>query len=114
MLRIHVEETENPATLTLRMEGKLIQPWVDELGKAWRSLIQRLPRPRSIRADLHAVSYVDEAGMAMLTTLYLAGCELVGSGLFIAAAIEECTTIRARRAQDVGRTAPMAAPSLTW
>ena len=104
MLRIHVEETENPTTVTLRMEGKLIQPWVPELGKAWHSLIHRYPRPRSIRADLHAVSYVDEAGMAMLTSLYLAGCELAGSGVFITAAIEECTTIRARRALDLGRT----------
>jgi len=95
MLRIHVEESENPAMVTLRMEGKLIQPWVQELGRTWLALVQRCPWPGPVRADLHAVSWVDEAGMAMLTSLHLAGCELVGSGPFITAAIEECVTVRA-------------------
>jgi ABC-type transporter Mla MlaB component len=112
MLRIHVEETQNPDRVTLRLEGKLIQPWVHELGKTWLALIQSSPWPPSIRADLNAVSYVDEDGMALLTSLYLAGCELVGSGPFITAAIEECVTVRASWPCERGlptETSPLAA-----
>jgi len=109
MLRIHVEETQNPDRVALRLEGKLIKPWARELGKAWLTLTGRSPWPGSIRIDLNAVSYVDEAGMAMLTSLHLAGCELVGSGPFIHAAIEECMTIRAGRTLEGGRTPATAA-----
>jgi ABC-type transporter Mla MlaB component len=90
MLRIHVEEQREPAVVTLRLEGKLVQPWVDELHRTWSGLAGRLPLDCSIRIDLNAVSFVDEYGRSILAALHRVGCQLHGSAPFIAAVIEEC------------------------
>lgn len=90
MLRIHVEDT--PDQVRVRLEGKLVEPWVDELVRIWAELSGRVPGAQSCCIDLEAVSYVDECGKGMLCVLHRAGCELHGSGPFIAAVIEEIET----------------------
>lgn len=87
MLRIHVEDTTE--TTTLRLEGKLIHPLIDELFDQWMKLRARLSGNASIRIDLDAVSFIDERGRSMLHAMWRAGCELHGSGPFISALIEE-------------------------
>jgi ABC-type transporter Mla MlaB component len=89
MLRIHVENASHQRTL--RLEGKLVDPWVDELVKVWANLSGCPPTERTTRVDLEAVSFVDESGKSMLSVLWRAGCELHGSGPFIASVIEEIT-----------------------
>lgn len=92
MLRIHVEP--GPDGLTLRLEGKLVDSWVDELARVWMDLLPRLESGRSVRVDLGAVSFVDARGRAMLAALRRLGCELHGSGPFISAVIEEASSDR--------------------
>jgi len=92
MLRIRAEES--PEVLTLRLEGKLVSPWVEELVRCWRMELERLPVRRQVRINLDAVSFVDGHGVTALTALHLNGCELRGSGVFIAAVLEEITTQR--------------------
>ena len=87
MLRIHAEYTLE--TTTLRLEGKLIHPWIDELVDTWMKLRDRVPGKAGIRIDLEAVSFVDEPGRSTLHELWRAGCELHGSGPFISALIDE-------------------------
>lgn len=87
MLRINVENS--PRQITLRLEGKLVEPWVDELVKVWAELSGSPAGELTIQVDLEAVSYVDDCGKDMLCLLRRAGCELHGSGPFIAAVIEE-------------------------
>lgn len=84
MLRIHTEGT--PETVTLRLEGRLVRPWDEELTRAW--VQAREQAPRSIRVDLDAVSFVDDAGCRTLATLHSSGCALHGSGTYISALIE--------------------------
>ena len=91
MLRIHLEDTAE--TTTVRLEGKLIHPWIDELVDTWMKLRTRVPRPSAIRIDLEAVSFVDERGRSTLFAMWRAGCELHGSGPFISALIEEIKSI---------------------
>lgn len=87
MLRIHTER--NPDGVTLRLEGKLVQPWVDELARAWTNLAADRPAPHPLRIDLRGVSFVDSRGRTMLAFLRHQGCELAGSGPYITALIEE-------------------------
>lgn len=87
MLRIHTEP--NPVGVTLRLEGKLIQPWVDELARAWTDLVGAQATPKPVRIDLRGVSFMDAHGQSMLGFLRHQGCELVCSGPFITALIEE-------------------------
>ena len=87
MLRIHTETALDG--VTLRLEGKLVHPWIDELFRAWTDLDQARHGRRPVRIDLDAVSFVDARGRSMLATLQHLGCELKGSGPFISAVIEE-------------------------
>jgi len=98
MLRIHTEEQRNPDTVTLRLEGKLIQPWVDELQRTWMSLLRRLPAGTGVQVDLNAVSFVDEDGQYLLKALDRKGCRLLGTSPFIATLLQE------RMNEERGRT----------
>lgn len=87
MLRIHIEpESEG---VTLRLEGQLVQPWVDELVQAWMDLAARLPRQTPIHVDLSGVSFVDARGKNLLASMLQFGCPLHGNAPFIAAVIED-------------------------
>jgi anti-anti-sigma regulatory factor len=86
LLRIHIENERE--CVTLRLEGKLIEPWVAELVRVWMDL-PRGPRSRAVKIDLDSVSFVDAQGRSMLGALHRLGCELKGSGPFISAVIEE-------------------------
>ncbi len=90
MLRIHTETSLDG--VTLRLEGKLVHPWVDELVRVWMDLDQGRQGWRQVQIDLEAVSFVDARGRSMLGTLHHLGCGLKGSGPFISAVIEEVIT----------------------
>ena len=86
MLRITV--TTRPDGATVALEGRLAGPWVDELRACWRSLVAA-PGARSIRIDLHAVTFIDTAGKALLWAMHEQGAVLAASGCMTRATIEE-------------------------
>ena len=64
---------------TLRLEGKLLGPWVTELARSCSDLPCS---PDCLRLDLSAVTFVDGPGVALLRDLLGHGATLVGcSGL---------------------------------
>jgi ABC-type transporter Mla MlaB component len=69
----------NESALTLRLEGKLLGPWVTELDRT----CNELPCPRNrLRLDLSAVTFVDGLGVALLRDLLARGATLAAcSGL---------------------------------
>jgi len=77
MLRITIDE--NPASVTLRLEGKLIGPWVEEVEQCWRKVFQTLG-PRTVLVDLSAVDFVDPAGRVLLARMHSAGFRLEAGG----------------------------------
>jgi ABC-type transporter Mla MlaB component len=60
---------------TIRLEGKLLGPWVMELARSCNELLHA---PGSVRLDLSAVTFADEAGVALLR-------DLLGRGVTLAA-----------------------------
>jgi ABC-type transporter Mla MlaB component len=78
MLRItHAHSHDSIATL--RLEGKLLGPWVTELARS----CDELPcSPDRLRLDLSAVTFVDGPGVVLLRDLLDRGARLAGcSGL---------------------------------
>jgi ABC-type transporter Mla MlaB component len=63
------------STPTLKLEGKLIGPWVEELKQI---CTQSVNSNRNMRLDLSAVSFVDPGGLRLLH-------ELLGGGVTLAA-----------------------------
>ena len=86
MLRITVDAA--PALISLKLEGKLRGVWVKELERVWQSIRSR-GEPTAVRADLGAVSFVDEHGKALLALMRRAGVILCATDPMMKAIIEE-------------------------
>ena len=81
MLRITWIDLEGSASVrTLQLEGKLLGPWVDELGRACEEL--QIP-PHCLRLDLAGVTFVDPIGVKLLDDLVRQGATIVGCSGFI-------------------------------
>ena len=65
---------------TLQLEGKLVGPWVDELSRACEEL--RTP-PSCLRLNLAAVTFIDPAGISLLSDLVRRGATIAGCSGFI-------------------------------
>ena len=78
--------------ITVKLEGALTDGWVKELLLCWHeATVMELKRCR--RIDLTGVTFVDEAGIALLALLHRDGAELVADGLLTRAIVEEITAI---------------------
>jgi hypothetical protein len=78
MLRITRIEASQPV-LTLKLEGKLIGPWVEELARLCCEPTLAASRPH---LDLSSVTFVDAAGLSLLHELLAQGVTVTScSGL---------------------------------
>jgi anti-anti-sigma regulatory factor len=66
--------------LTLKVEGLILGPWVDTLRAACAA---RGRRPRRLRLDLAAVTYVDAAGVHLLRDLMAKGVAIAACSGFV-------------------------------
>jgi hypothetical protein len=80
MLRITTQTRTD--LVSLKLEGSLKGPWVDELATAW-SVLTRTPHPATINVDLHAVNFVDERGRDLLLRIRQEGAVLKGASGFV-------------------------------
>ena len=79
MLRIsQTGKTEHPCTL--KLEGQVVGPWVDELRQIGESI---LAESRALRLDLNDVSYADPDGIALLVALRANGTRLLAATPFL-------------------------------
>jgi hypothetical protein len=67
MLRISVTDHANSSTM--KLEGKITGPWVEELRNSWLSLAPSLGS-RALCLDLCGVSFVDANGKKLLREIY--------------------------------------------
>jgi hypothetical protein len=81
MLRIS-ESRAPDGTVVLRLEGRILGPWVSELESAALSCLQQSLR---VRLNLADVLFIDADGLACLTTLRDAGVEFVRCSPFLEA-----------------------------
>lgn len=79
MLRIdHQAQPGGPETL--RLAGRLLGPWVEELDRASHAL---LARGRTIALDLHELEWTDPAGAALLRRLARQRVALLNCPVFV-------------------------------
>ncbi len=64
----------------LKLEGKLIQPWVDEVG----SLLNDGILASGSRLDLSSLSFIDEAGAKLLRRLLGQGFQIESCSPYVA------------------------------
>jgi hypothetical protein len=69
MLRVSSESDKNAHTI--KLEGKIIGLWVDELHSVWRSVAPEL-QGRQLYLDVRGLSFVDARGKLLLREIYQA------------------------------------------
>jgi hypothetical protein len=67
MLKITVQESEGAETI--KLEGKIAGPWVEELNRTWHALTPSLGR-KQLELDMRGVGYVDNKGRKLLREIY--------------------------------------------
>lgn len=67
-------------SVSLRLEGRLIGPWVSELRQICEPL---LGDNSQIELELAEVTFVDEQGVALLTSLEARGVRLLSAAPFV-------------------------------
>ena len=78
MLRITPIETDQ--VTTLKLEGSLSGPWVDELRRCWTELAEKDVR---LEVDLRGLHFLDSRGTDLLLSMERQGSRLFGSSPFI-------------------------------
>ena len=77
-------------SITLRLEGRLAGPWVEELERCWMATVSAKTR-HPLSVDLSAVTYVDAEGKDLLKKIHHEGAKLVASGCLTNCIVEEIT-----------------------
>ncbi len=79
MLKISERKLAKQA-VTLRIEGRIIGPWVGELQQICEPLVSN---GRTLALDLADVSFADENGLTLLSSLKSRGAKLVNPTPFV-------------------------------
>ena len=85
MLRVTTMDEDQ--TITLKLEGKLIGPWVEEVTRVWTHTTVT-PRSAYI-VDLRSVTFIDKLGRALLADMSRRGARFVASDCLTRTIIEE-------------------------
>jgi hypothetical protein len=73
----------------LRVEGRLMGPWVQELDRCWKEL--SADQQRGAVVDLAGVTFIGEDGKLLLTELWRQGAILLATDCLIRSIVEEIT-----------------------
>ena len=74
---LKVTTTNQNQTVTLKLEGKLAGPWVQEVTRVWDDTA-RAPRCGCV-IDLRSVTFIDSPGRALLATMSRHGAQLIAT-----------------------------------
>ena len=86
MLRVTTNAEEGQGKVTLKLEGKLAGPWVEEFERCWSSTFEKW---KQVVVELAGVTFIDSKGKCLLAKIHGQGGKLVGTGLMTKSIIEE-------------------------
>lgn len=86
MMRITVEN--NSKTSTLKLEGKLSGPWVEELARTWDKVTAEA-MGAEVLLDLCGLTFVDPEGRKRLAWMYKHGAKFKTAGCLGKGIVEE-------------------------
>jgi outer membrane protein len=86
MLRVTTDS--QAGQVTLRLEGKLSGPWVEEFKRSW-TLTKGIYPDHVLIVNLSGLTFVDAAGKEFLRSIDREGARLEGAGLFASSLVED-------------------------
>ena len=103
MLRITTENKRSKTVLTV--EGRLAGQWVAALEQCWRELYAAAPRQK-FSVNLCGVSFIDNAGKALLKEMHRCGGELIAEGCLNQAIVKEIVSLQEEKKSQNGNEPP--------
>jgi outer membrane protein TolC len=97
MLRVTTNTEEGNDRVVLKLEGKLVGPWVDEFERCWNSAAERW---KNLVVVLEGVTFIDSKGKCLLAKIHGQGAKLIGAGLMTKSIIEEIEGCGGERKRD--------------
>ena len=85
LLRITVQKRSG--SILLKLEGKLVGPWVEELERIWRAG----KASEAVWVDLYQVSFVDASGKDLLEQMCQGGAHFLADTPLMRQVIQEVT-----------------------
>jgi anti-anti-sigma regulatory factor len=89
---LKVTTTNQNQTITMKLEGKLAGPWVQEVTRVWVDTAQS-PRSGYV-VDLRSVTFIDSPGQALLATMSRQGAQLIAADCLTRNIVDEITKER--------------------
>mgnify|MGYP003579361927 CR=1 FL=1 len=86
---LKVTTTNQNQTITMKLEGKLAGPWVQEVTRVWVDTAQS-PRSGYV-VDLRSVTFIDGPGQALLATMSRQGARLIAADCLTLNIVDEIT-----------------------
>jgi ABC-type transporter Mla MlaB component len=78
---LKISEPSANHVVTLKLEGRLIGPWVEQLRETCEGLIAQQKR---VQLDFTDVAFADRRGVALLMNLQIRGVTLLNCSPFLA------------------------------
>ncbi len=85
---LRVSTSSNKSGVTLKVEGRLAGPWVEEFRARWTT-DKEIFQSQALSVDLTNLTFVDDAGKGLLMEIRTSGVMLVGSGVMTKSLIDE-------------------------
>ena len=101
MLKITGQRDAAPGSMSLKLEGRLVGPWVEELHSYWRQM--SVNQQSCTVIDLTGVTFIDANGKSLLTGLWQQGAELRAAGCLTRCIVEEITKAGRANSSHVSR-----------
>jgi outer membrane protein TolC len=113
MLRITTSDAGE--TVTLKLEGKLSGPWVEEFERCW-DIAAQVYAKKGLVVDLSSVTFVDPLGKKLLCSILNRGAKLIGTGLVPKSLIDEIAPDDpcAKSLRNAIKTKPHRVAKLVW
>ena len=86
MLKITVQQSIEE--VTIKLEGRIAGPWVEELRRTWASLVPSLGS-KPLCVDLCGVTFVDLAGKHLLESVWKKGARFLADTQMTKHLVEE-------------------------
>ena len=86
MLKITVQKGSGEKVI--KLEGKLVQPWIQEFENAWQELLAAR-NGSALIVDLRSVTYTSEEGKQALRRVHRDGAKLLATGPLMSSIVQQ-------------------------
>ena len=85
---LKVTTTDQDQTITLKLEGSLAGPWVQEVSRVWDDAAAQCSWIGYV-IDLRSVTFIDNRGRALLADMSRSGAQLIATDCLTRNIVEE-------------------------